>query len=392
MHSREIAAFATFTMDQLLDWVKNPAIDQALRAALSSEIERRNTNDTWAEELDQPILEAPKAKGGGLRTVKPRNRLKESTQAAKRKASTLVSLREQRQEDSLKDLIFISRYLVAMSLPYSPTKDRQIVKSARLGDGRRVQLALSAAVPGVDLPYGSDRTLLHWLLDQIARQVREAVKAGAAGDVLEQSRFVKWESAADYLRDMGLATDSGKNYSDLRARYRRLSGLSIGLLIEGPDRDTMHNIPLIERADLPSSIDWQAESSGQQRLVDLEFGVLFSRRLVEALMESAVPFPKEILRKTRKQSQMQDYWLFLAWRSYGARSASLIPWHEVREQLWQQDQTERRIKTRFREAITALRIIWPELQAEVKEKGLWVAPPKGGVQLIGRGGELKRLP
>ncbi len=392
MHSREIAAFATFTMDQLLDWVKNPAIDQALRAALSSEIERRNTNDTWAEELDQPILEAPKAKGGGLRTVKPRNRLKESTQAAKRKASTLVSLREQRQEDSLKDLIFISRYLVAMSLPYSPTKDRQIVKSARLGDGRRVQLALSAAVPGVDLPYGSDRTLLHWLLDQIARQVREAVKAGAAGDVLEQSRFVKWESAADYLRDMGLATDSGKNYSDLRARYRRLSGLSIGLLIEGPDRDTMHNIPLIERADLPSSIDWQAENSGQQRLVDLEFGVLFSRRLVEALMESAVPFPKEILRKTRKQSQMQDYWLFLAWRSYGARSASLIPWHEVREQLWQQDQTERRIKTRFREAITALRIIWPELQAEVKEKGLWVAPPKGGVQLIGRGGELKRLP
>jgi hypothetical protein len=324
--------------------------------------------------------------------LQPRNRLKERIAAAQRRASTLVDLRTQRQDDALKDLIFISRYLVAMSLPYNPSKDRQITKSARLGDGRRVHLQLNAAVPGVDLPYGSDRTLLHWLLDQIARQVRDARQAGASGDILEQARFVRWESASDYLRDMGLSTDSGKNYSDLRGRYRRLAGLSIGLRIEGPTGERIHNIPLIERADLPSSIDWQAENSGQQRLVDLDFGVLFSRRLVEALMESAVPFPKEILRRTRKQSQMQDYWLFLAWRSYGAGSASLIPWSEVQEQLWQQDQTTRRIKLRFKDAIMSLRVIWPELQAEVKEKGLWIAPPKGGAQLIGRGSELKRLP
>jgi hypothetical protein len=339
---------------------------------------------TEAEKLEEAAESA-------LAPPVPRDRMREGIRSAQRKASTMVALREQRQDDALKDLIFISRYLVAMSLPYSPMKERQITKSARLGDGRRVHLQLSAAVPGVDLPYGSDRTLLHWLLDQIARQVREAQKAGADGDVLEQARFVRWDSAAGYLRDMGLATDSGKNYADLRARYRRLSGLSIGLLIEGPTRDTMHNIPLIERADLPSSIDWSAESAGQQRLVDLDFGVLFSRRLVEALMESAVPFPKEILRKTRKQSQMQDYWLFLAWRSYGAKNPSLIPWSEVQEQLWQQDQNLRRIKTRFREAISALKIVWPELQAEAQEKGLRVAPPKGGVQLIGNAGDLKRL-
>jgi len=324
----------------------------------------------------------------------PRNRFKERVAAAQRRASTLVDLRNQRQDDSLKDLIFISRYLVAMSLPYSPTKDRQVVKSARLGDGRRVHMQINADIPGVDLPFGSDRTLLHWLLDQIARQVLDARQNGASEDALEHARFVHWESASSYLRDMGLSLDSGKNYADLRARYRRLAGLSIGLRIEGPTGETLHNIPLIERADLPSSIDMRAENAGQQRLglVDLDFGVLFSRRLVAALMESAVPFPKDILRKTRKQSQMQDYWIFLAWRSYGARSASLIPWSEVQEQLWQQDQTVRRIKTRFKEAIQGLRVIWPELQAEAKVKGLWVSPPKDGVQLIGRGSELKRLP
>lgn len=388
---------------ELIDAPEEPSASQvALREALGPpKVRRRKPVTPVPLQLvsgppPEAVIEALRltrnAEGRVDRRKKaPRDRMKEGTLAAQRRAASLVDLRNQRQDETLKDLIFISRYLVAMSLPYSPTKDRQVVKSARLGDGRRVHLQLSAAVPGVDLPYGSDRTLLHWLLDQIARQVREALKAGATGDVLEQSRFVRWDSAADYLRDMGLATNSGKNYSDLKARYRRLSGLSIGLLIEGPGRDTIHNIPLIEKADLPSSIDWTAEATGQQRLVDLDFGVLFSRRLVEALMESAVPFPKEILRRTRKQSQMQDYWLFLAWRSYGARAAALIPWGEVQEQLWQQDQTIRRIKTRFREAILALRVVWPELQAEAREKGLWIAPPKGGAQLIGRAGEFKRL-
>ncbi len=327
-----------------------------------------------------------------------RDRTKESMKAAAKKASLLVSLRGKRQEeaDEWRKLVYISRYLVAMSLPYGPVKERQVAKSARLGDGRRVHLQLNAAIPGIDLPYGSDRTLLHWLLDQIARQIRQAKEeSGSDADSLEKARFVRWGKASDYLKDMGLAVNSGKNYADLRARYRRLAGLSIGLRIEGPERETLANIPLIESANLPTAMDFQAERQGQQRLElegdGLSFGVLFSKNLVATLMDSAVPFPKEILRRTRKQSQMQDYWLFLAWRSFGAKTQTVIPWDEVREQLWQQDQTTRRIKTRFKEAILALRVIWPELQADVREKGLWIGPPKHGVQLIGRGGDLKRL-
>ena len=334
------------------------------------------------------------------RSSSPRDRMREGISAAQKKATVLVSLQEKRRNeaDTWRDLIFISRFLVAMSLPYEPVKERQIVKSARLGDGRRVHLQLNAAIPGIDLPYGSDRTLLHWLLDQIARQIQqEQAKGGETSDpdILERARFVRWAKASDYLRDMGLAVNSGKNYTDLRARYRRLSGLSIGLRIEGPEHETLANIPLIESATLPTAVDIRAEFQGQQRLEmegdELTFGVLFSKKLVATLMDSAVPFPKEILRQTRKQSQMQDYFVFLAWRSFGARNPTTIPWDEVREQLWQQDQTARRIKTRFRDAIKALRVIWPELQAESREKGLWIAQPKHGVQLIEQGGNLKRL-
>lgn len=340
----------------------------------------------------QTVLEAllPEAK----KQPRKRDRAAENIAAARKKASLLVDLKNQRQDEEWKDLIFISRYLVAMSLPYEPVTERQIIKSTRFGDGTRVHLQLSAAIPGVELPYGSDRTLLHWLLDQIARQIQAAKAEGENSDeIMEKARFVRWDRASDYLRDMGLALNSGKNYSDLRARYRRLAGLSIGLRIEGPQRETIANIPLIETASLPTALDLRAEVQGQQRLGleggELAFGVMFSKKLVESLMASSVPFPKEILRRTRKQSQTQDYWLFLAWRSFGAQRPSLIPWEEVRDQLWQQDSTLRRIKSRFTDAIKSLKVIWPELQAEAKERGLYIAPPKHDVQLIAK--DLKRL-
>jgi hypothetical protein len=165
-----------------------------------------------------------------LEEEKPqRDRMAESIATAQRRASTLVELRSQREDDAWQELIFISRYLVAMSLPYEATKERQITKSARLGDGRRAHLTLTAGLDGIDLPFGSDRTLLHWLLDQVARQIRES--DGTKG--LEQARFVKWSKASDYLKDMGLDAQGGKNYRDLRARYRRLSGLMIGIRVEG---------------------------------------------------------------------------------------------------------------------------------------------------------------
>lgn len=373
-------------------WV---VFDQKTRAIEELSFDLLQVRGAWDKVVNAPWLFPAE---GAAKPARVRDRMKESIASAQRKAKTLVSLREQRLDGAAdwKDLVYISRYLVAMSLPYEPTSERQIVKSARFADGSRAHLQLSANIAGVDLPYGSDRTLLYWLLDQIARQIQVAKAAGGdAQQNLEEARFVKWTNASDYLREMGMAANSGKNYSDLRGRYRRLAGLSIGLRIEAPGGETLHNIPLIESARLPTTVDVRAEQQGQQRLDlegdDLTFGVLFSKKLVDMLMASAVPFPREILRRTRKQSQMQDYWLFLAWRSFGAKKASLIPWDEVREQLWQQDQTARRVKGRFKDAIKAFRHIWPELQAESQEKGLLVGPPRGGVQLTDRGTDLKRL-
>ena len=83
--------------------------------------------------------------------------------------------------------------------------------------------------------------------------------------------------------------------------------------------------------------------------------------------------------------------LWLHWRCYAANKSSLIKWEYLRMQLWQDDKTSRRIKVRFAEAITALRIIWPELQAEALKTGLMVGPPLRGRYLLAKGAAARQI-
>jgi hypothetical protein len=66
-----------------------------------------------------------------------RDRFGETLAAKRRRCDTLLELRNAREQKQ--NLIFLSRYLVAMSLPYAPTSERQIRKSARLGPVFKVQ-------------------------------------------------------------------------------------------------------------------------------------------------------------------------------------------------------------------------------------------------------------
>ncbi len=49
----------------------------------------------------------------------------------------------------------------------------------------------------------------------------------------------------------------------------------------------------------------------------------------------SVPWP--ILRTLARKPQMLDYMMFLHWRTFAARSESVIRWEELRQQMWQED-------------------------------------------------------
>ena len=276
------------------------------------------------------------------------------------------------------DVYQVAQALILCGLPYEPTLKSKITRKAMLADGSRVAVTFSTALEG-SMPYGSDRCLLHFLLDK-------AVKT--------KSRFVSWETAAEFLSAMRMAP-GGKNRRDLRKRFSRIRGLTIGVERSGVRGTETEIMPIIRRSHLPASLDRRIELDGQGKLFageEVNYGVEIDELFYSELMRHHVPIPEELIYSTRRQSQLQDLMLFLCWRCFAAQSESLIPWEYLRQQLWQDDSNQQRIKGRFASAIRLLKTIWPELQADARSKGLWVAPPRNRVYITSQAGARRRLP
>lgn len=309
---------------------------------------------------------------------KVRNRSQEDKDAKARLIDTLAELRGKRDAGEFEDDVMqISHALILCGLPYTKTSETKITRSARLADGSTVYVTFSTALQA-GMPYGSDRSLLHFVLDR-------AVKSG--------SRFVSWKSASEFLEAMHMAA-GGKNRRDLKDRFERLRGLTIGVERTNDQGSSTSIMPVIRKSHLPTSIDVRTEERGQELLPisdSMVYGIELDEQYFAELKKYHVPTPAAIIRSTRNKSQLQDLMIWLHLRCYAAERVSIIPWEYLRQQLWQEDTNVWRIRTRFAEAITALRVIWPELQAEATKKGLKVGPPRDRKYLIPRGGAIRRL-
>jgi len=270
----------------------------------------------------------------------------------------------------------VAQALILCGLPYRPSDRTKIIRKARLGDGSYVTITFVAALEA-SLPYGSDRSVLHFMLDR-------AVKSG--------SRFVSWETATEYLTAMGLKS-GGKNRRDLRERFARIRGLTIG--VERSHVTSDHQItPIVRRSRLPQSVAPHLADKDQSQCQlngEINLGLEIDGDFFEELIQHHVPVPVEILRATRGKPQLQDMMLFLYWRCYAANSLSLISWSALLQQLWQDDTNRRRIRGRFVTAIRTLKAIWPQMQAEAKVTGLEVAPPLNGIYLTSQAGNSRRV-
>ena len=302
-------------------------------------------------------------KGSGLR-------IPDSQRCSPRVAKRLVEVVALARQNELSgDLYQVAQALILCGLPYHPTALSKITRSARLADGTRLKVTFSSSLD-TGLPYGSDRSVLHFLLDR-------AVKS--------RSRFVSWETASQFLEAMKMQ-QGGKNRRDLRERYLRIRGLTIGVERSGVHASDTQIMPVIRRSHLPASISPRlscSKVSVQALDEEGDLGLEIDATFFEELVAHPVVVPAEIIRATRGKPQLQDMVLFLYWRCFAARSTSVIPWAELRLQLWQADTNLRRIKGRFVLAIRALQILWPEMRASAEAKGLLVQPPVGGRYFAG---------
>lgn len=313
---------------------------------------------------------------------KSRDRRGEDAASKGQLALAMAELREAREDPNYgKELMQVAQVMIFCGLPYQKTDAREITRQARMGNGDFVTVTFKAMVPGIDMPYGADRTLFHWMTHQA---------------VLTKDPFIPLSSASQFLNDMSMST-GGPNIKRVREAFERVAAMAI--VVERRHEGSLQRVimPLVRATNLPDTI----RPGEQMQLLDApareknRFEQNYGFRLDDAVFKEFTNFHVPVLRKliqaTRQKSQMQDYMMFLVHRSYGAMSTSCIPWPSLLEQLWHEDTNTRRIRSRMSEAIEALRIAWPEMNAEASAKGLIIGPPRGGKQFLTRGEELKRL-
>jgi hypothetical protein len=299
-----------------------------------------------------------------------RDYVKEKQLAMEKSVDRIVMLREERDSGVLgEEIIKLAQALILCTLPYRPTKERQIVRTARLSDGSKLTVTFSAALNDIEMPYGADRDLMAWLFDKA---------------INSETSFVPIRSANEYFRETGKSR-SGDRVKDLAGRLRRLSGLVIG--IERPRENSSQTIvlPMIAASHLPHSLTLLELPTGQTSLPGLEnpFGIQLEERFFQDIKRHHVAIPRKLwleLQGNKGGAILKDILTFFVYRCYSAQHESVIPWHGLREQFPQDDTNTGRLKQNVKKAVKQLRLLWPEVKIDVLKEGVWVA--KAATQLL----------
>jgi hypothetical protein len=299
-----------------------------------------------------------------LTARKSRDYAKERKAALEGSVERAVSLRDDRDTGALGDeVIKMAQALILCTLPYRPTAERQVVRSARLSDGSTLRVTFTAGINGIDMAFGNDRHLMAWLFDK-------AINSDTA--------FVTIKSASDYLRETGKSRN-GDRVKELAARLSRLTGLVIGIERRGGGSTQTVMLPMIASSNLPSNLTVQlrAESNGQKSIPGMEnpFGIQLEERFFQDIKKHHVSIPRRLWMQLQGQKggpQLTDLLTFFVYRCYCAQSETVIPWSGLREQFPQDDSNPRRFKVSVKKAITQLRLVWPEIRIDIVKEGVWL--------------------
>ena len=155
------------------------------------------------------------------------------------------------------ELMLIAQIMVFCGLPYRRSSERRIVRKARTGKGSTVTVTFQAMMDGVDIPFGSDRTLLHWVTHHA---------------LMTRSAFVPLSSASQFLRDMGMST-SGQNIQRVKEAFRRIASVAIVVVRDNQASVNTQQIimPIARAAALPKRLR-KDKTQGQISLLPVEAG------------------------------------------------------------------------------------------------------------------------
>lgn len=267
-----------------------------------------------------------------------------------KQADTLLAEREKPSRPAL-----VSQALILCPLPYRKPKDTILERVTRIPGGN-ITVSFAATRKGVSLPFGNDAVLLDLLCSEARRKKEREITFDRAKELLEMLE----------LED----TTSGRSYQRVRERLVRLASVVISV----SRAQAGFNVRLVDSWDFSTNKEAKTEAQGAKRL--FPYAIRFSQEFFEDLMSYYVPIPEKVL--VAFKSNPTEYHLMkrITHRALVARSESVIPWNELREELGNRDSNASRFKGDVRKVLQKLALAWMDMPLSFTEgnQGLEVHP------------------
>ena len=123
----------------------------------------------------------------------------------------MAEVAQARLEATTRELMKVAQVLCFTGLPYRRSTERAIMRQARTAAGDTIKVTFRAMIAGIDIPFGTDRSLLHWMTHRA---------------VITKSPFIPVSLASEYLRDIGMAP-SGQNIKRVREAFQRIASFAL---------------------------------------------------------------------------------------------------------------------------------------------------------------------
>ena len=249
-----------------------------------------------------------------------------------------------------KELLYLPRDLVTMTLPHSPLKGSIYWRK----NGNR-QLSLHVA-PQIGLPFGVYARLILMFL------TTERIRS-------KDRRFELKSSWRQFLRNMHLAW-GGEKYLAIKDQLRRLCATTYTLQINSEESESIDNITVSDH--------W-FQSPDCVR-------VSFSEAFFNMTGNSVIPLETRIVHKLKRSPLTLDLYAWLTYRTTNLPKTTFISWPKLRDQFGADYKRLRDFRSRFHRCLNIVlrqNPISPEI--EIRPAGLRLSPaPPADVEWVER--------
>lgn len=272
-----------------------------------------------------------------------------------KKAEGICLVREKR-ETNTQTLGFTARPFVLCGLPVRRPPDGQLVFERRNG---HFTLQVTGH-PEFGLPFGQDRLVPIFLATMAVRQ---------------QSRIVRFESAAELLDTFGLSK-GGKEYRRLVSAFERIFGATIFFGTESSRLPAK----VVHRSRfnfLTEAQIWYNHDSAQPPLSD-EFAnvVVLSEEFYREISEHPIPADLEAVKVLASAPAVLDLFVWLTYRCFFAKGQQRVPLfgsYGLAHQLGCVEYSRpRRFRSMMEQWLASIQRLWPDCPAAISADGQYL--------------------